>query len=446
MSPETRKQLRNGVLGVLGLGYLLIVAFVPTLRGFFLFCAVVGLLVWGAIIAWRRRVGPPVEKWWGGLPRWTRPGALVLFVLFLYLLAVKDVYENFGFPFPGVGYIPLYTTGNDMAAVLFNCTWIILLSLGLNVVVGYAGLLDLGFFGFFAVGAYSVALLTSPESKLITQYNWFESPWPWLITVPIAIALTMLTGVLLGWPTLRLRGDYLAIVTLGFAEMIRVIAKNQDWVLNGDRGIPSPGKPPGSINGQPIFQFDFAPYYWLVLTVIIAVIFLIRNLARSRVGRAWIAIREDEDAAELMGVQTFKFKLWAFAIGAAVGGLSGGLWVAQVPFVNSATFSLENSILVLAAVLLGGAGNIGGAILGGFLVIYVPEWLRSIGDIFGLPTTAHLPLLDIDIDVSPTSLRFALFGIALILVMIFRPQGLWPNRRRAAELRDRAKEVMVGEQ
>jgi branched-chain amino acid transport system permease protein len=437
---------RRIVLGIIALLYVVIMLTVSTLRGFMAFILVVGAIVWAFIYAWRRWVGAPTKKWWAGLPRWTRPLGLVLFVVFLYLLANPWFYENFGFPFPGVGYIPLYTTGNDMAAVLYNCGWIILLSLGLNVVVGYAGLLDLGFFGFFAVGAYTVALLTSPDSKLITQYNWFESPWPWLITVPIAVALTMLTGVLLGWPTLRLRGDYLAIVTLGFAEMIRVIAKNQDWILNGDRGIPSVGHPPGSIGGQRIFTSTFAPYYWLVLTAIIMVIFLVRNLARSRVGRAWIAIREDEDAAELMGVQTFKFKLWAFAIGAAVGGLSGAIWAGQATFVNSSTFSLENSILVLAAVLLGGAGNIGGAILGGFLVIYVPEWLRSIGDIFGLPKTAHIPWINIDIDVSPTSLRFAFFGIALIVVMIFRPQGLWPNRRRAAELKDRAKEVMVGEQ
>jgi branched-chain amino acid transport system permease protein len=308
------------------------------------------------------------------------------------------------------------------------------------VVLGYAGLLDLGFFGFFAVGAYTVALLTSPESKLITEYNWLESPWPWLVTVPIAIALAMLSGVLLGWPTLRLRGDYLAIVTLGFAEIIRIVAKNQDWILNGDRGIPSVGHPPGTWpDGEAIFDLEFTPYYWLVLTVIIAVIFLIRNLANSRVGRAWVAIREDEDAAELMGVPTFKFKLWAFAIGAAIGGLSGSLWAGQANFVNSNTFSLENSILVLAAVLLGGAGSIGGAILGGFIVIYLPEWLRSVGDVFGWPT--QVEIAGIHIDVSPTSLRFVIFGALLIVVMIYRPQGLWPNRRRAAELKDRQKEV-----
>ncbi|GAA2392568.1 branched-chain amino acid ABC transporter permease [Catellatospora methionotrophica] len=375
------------------------------------------------------------------LPLPARITAMAVFVVLLYLLPTKAFYENLGFPIPmGSGYLPFYTTGSDMAGVLFQCGYYILLALGLNVVLGYAGLLDLGFFGFFAVGAYTVALLTSPESKLITEYNWFESPWPWLVTVPIAIALAMLSGVLLGWPTLRLRGDYLAIVTLGFAEIIRIVAKNQDWILNGDRGIPSVGHPPGTYsNGEAIFELDFAPYYWLVLTVIIVVIFLIRNLANSRVGRAWVAIREDEDAAELMGVPTFKFKLWAFAIGAAIGGLSGSLWAGQANFVNSATFSLENSILVLAAVLLGGAGSIGGAILGGFLVIYLPEWLRSVGDVFGWPT--QVTVGGIHIDVSPTSLRFVIFGALLIVVMIYRPQGLWPNRRRAAELKDRQKEV-----
>ncbi|WP_329102260.1 branched-chain amino acid ABC transporter permease [Micromonospora sp. NBC_01699] len=375
------------------------------------------------------------------LPKPVRITGLLLFVAFLYVLPNKSFYEYLNIP--GL-WIPLYTTSNDMAAVLFYCAWIVLLSLGLNVVVGYAGLLDLGFFGFFAVGAYTVALLTSPESKLITEYNWLESPWPWLVTVPIAVALALLSGVLLGAPTLRLRGDYLAIVTLGFAEMIRIIAKNQDWILNGDRGIPQVAHPPGKwSDGTPIFGLAFKPYYWLLLTVIIIAIFLIRNLSNSRVGRAWVAIREDEDAAEIMGVPTFRFKLWAFAIGAAVGGLSGSLWAGQANFVNSSTFSLENSILVLAAVLLGGAGSIPGAILGGFLVIYIPEWLRSVGDVFGLPET--LTFAGRAYDVSPTSLRYVFFGALLIIVMVFRPQGLWPNRRRAAELKDRQKEVAVVE-
>jgi branched-chain amino acid transport system permease protein len=390
---------------------------------------------------WQRTSGAFGERW-RNLPRPARIGILTALVALLYLLPNRWFYTYLGLP---VGeYIPLYTTRNDMASVLFQCAWIVLLALGLNVVVGYAGLLDLGFFGFFAVGAYTVATLTSPASKLITEYNWLKSPLPWLVVVPIAVALSMLSGALLGWPTLRLRGDYLAIVTLGFAEMIRIIAQQNDWIFNGDRGIPQVAHPPGNWpNGDAIFLFDPKPYYWLVLTVIIIMVFLIRNLSRSRVGRAWIAIREDEDAAEIMGVPTFKFKLWAFAIGAAVGGLSGALWASQANFVNASTFRLENSILVLAAVLLGGAGNIGGAILGGFLVIYIPEWLRSVGEVFGLPEEVHVGAQRFD--VSATSLRYLIFGVILIVVMIFRPQGLWPNRRRAAELEDRAKEVAVGE-
>jgi branched-chain amino acid transport system permease protein len=382
-----------------------------------------------------------VGRRWDRMPTWGRIVLMVAFVVFLYALPNRGFYEFLGIPI-GSDYIPFYTTRNDMAAVLFQCSWIILLALGLNIVVGYAGLLDLGFFGFFAVGAYTVATLTSPESKVITEYNWLESPLPWLVVMPIAIALSLLAGVLLGLPVLRLRGDYLAIVTLGFAEMIRIVAQQNEWIFNGDRGIPGIQHPPGSFGGEPFFGFAFKEYYWLVLTVIILMVFLIRNLYHSRVGRAWVAIREDEDAAEIMGVNTYKFKIWAFCMGAGIGGLSGALWASQASFVNASTFRLENSILVLSAVLLGGAGNIGGAILGGFLVIYVPEWLRSIGDVFGLPETVSVG--GQDYDVSATSLRYFFFGIILIVVMIFRPQGLWPNRQRARELQDREKEAMVG--
>lgn len=382
-----------------------------------------------------------VSHRWNNMPTWGRIALLVAFVVFLYALPNRGFYEFLGIPI-GSDYIPFYTTRNDMAAVLFQCSWIILLALGLNIVVGYAGLLDLGFFGFFAVGAYTVATLTSPASKVITEYNWLESPLPWLVVMPIAIALSLLAGVLLGLPVLRLRGDYLAIVTLGFAEMIRVVAANNNWIFNGDRGIPEIPHPPGEIGGEPIFGFAFKEYYWLVLTVIILMVFLIRNMYNSRVGRAWVAIREDEDAAEIMGVNTYKFKIWAFCMGAGIGGLSGALWASQASFINASTFRLENSILVLSAVLLGGAGNIGGAILGGFLVVYIPEWLRSIGDVFGLPET--ITVNGQDYDVSATSLRYFFFGVILIVVMIFRPQGLWPNRQRARELKDREKEAMVG--
>jgi branched-chain amino acid transport system permease protein len=391
---------------------------------------------------WWRRTSEVWSGGWQNLPRPARIGLMLLLLVFLYVLPLKSFYLNLGFPL-GSDYVAFYTVNDDMATVLFTCTWIILLTLGLNIVVGYAGLLDLGFFGFFALGAYTVALLTSPQSKLITDYNWLSSPWPWIAALPIGIAIAMLSGVLLGWPTLRLRGDYLAIVTLGFAEAILIIAKQQNWVFNGDNGVPQVAHPPGHhADGSPIFLFDAVPYYWLGLTVVIGVVLLVRNLERSRVGRAWIAIREDEDAAELMGVPTFKFKLWAFAMGASIGGLSGGIWAGQASFVNSSTFTLQNSILVLAALLLGGAGNLGGAILGGFLVVYMPEWLRDLGQTFGLPDSVTIGGRRIDISV--LSLRFAIFGIILILMMIFRPQGIWPNRRRAAELKDRQKENVVG--
>ncbi|GAA1604516.1 branched-chain amino acid ABC transporter permease [Catellatospora bangladeshensis] len=373
---------------------------------------------------------PEPRGFTGKLNAMSKPGrwaAITALVALFYLMPLGWFADPPGF------YNPLVTFSSDFGTVLFDAAIFVLLAIGLNVVVGFAGLLDLGYFGFFAVGAYAMALLTSPASKLITDYHWLDSPWPWLAALPVAIVITALTGVLLGWPTLRLRGDYLAIVTLGFAEMIRVIAVQSEWVLGGDRGISAIPHPPGEIGGEPIFGFvDPKPYYWLVLTVIIVVVFGVRNLARSRVGRAWVSIREDEDAAELMGVPTFKFKLWAFAIGATIGGLSGALWASKVNFMNSTTFSLENSILVLAAVILGGAGSIPGAILGGFLVAYVPEWLRGLGGFLGL-------------DINTTEYRYLIFGLVLIVMMIFRPQGIWPNRRREAEIKDRQKEVAVGE-
>jgi branched-chain amino acid transport system permease protein len=237
--------------------------------------------------------------------------------------------------------------------------------------------------------------------------------------------VAMFSGLILGWPTLRLRGDYLAIVTLGFAEMIR-IAANSSSVLRGDRGFTDVAHPPGSSGGKPIFGVtDATPYFWPGLTVIIVIVLGIRNLDRSRVGRSWLAIREDEEAAEIMGVRTIKYKLWAFAIGAAVGGLGGVMFAGEQGFVNSSTFVLQFSILVLAGVVMGGSGNIAGAILGGALISYIPDRLRGI-TVFGTDAFQY---------------RYLLFGLLIIVIMIFRPQGLIPSRRRAMELKDRAKEV-----
>ncbi|MGA5300626.1 branched-chain amino acid ABC transporter permease [Nucisporomicrobium flavum] len=360
---------------------------------------------------WRTSGG--VRGWFGRQHWAVRTVLALVFAAVAYLL-------------PYAGDVPvlgpqIITEGIDWPSALFNMSYYVLLALGLNVVVGFAGLLDLGYVGFFAVGAYTVAMLTSPDSVLHTE-------WPWLAAIPVALAIAMLSGLILGWPTLRLRGDYLAIVTLGFAEIIRIFATSSE-TLRGDRGFSDIPHPPGSYaDGKPIFGVaDATPYYWLGLSVIILVIFGVRNLDRSRVGRSWLAIREDEEAAEIMGVRTIKYKLWAFAIGAFIGGLGGVMFAGQQGFMNSQTFILQFSILVLAGVVMGGSGNLFGAILGGALISYIPDRLRGIED----------PIFHTDL----FGFRFAIFGLVIIAIMIFRPQGLIPSRRRAMELKDREKEV-----
>jgi branched-chain amino acid transport system permease protein len=335
-------------------------------------------------VAWTKRLG----QRWRGVPKPAKTVLLLAFIAFLFYLPIWNP--------------PLLATPDaDFDSVLFYPVSItVLVAIGLNVVVGQAGLLDLGYVAFFAVGAYTVGVLGSEHGDL-----------GWLICVPIAVVVAMLSGLLLGSPTLRLRGDYLAIVTLGFGEIVRLVAQNSDW-LGGADGISNMPRPP-DIGPLEFNVLDSKPYYWLALVVIIFVIFLMRRLANSRVGRAWTAIREDEDAAELMGVNTFKYKLWAFAIGAAVGGLSGTLYAGYAPAITPDTFQLILSILFLAAVVLGGAGNLPGVILGGIIVAYLPERFRGLED-----------------------KRVFIFGIALIVMMIFRPQGILPSRQRAAELQD----------
>jgi branched-chain amino acid transport system permease protein len=284
----------------------------------------------------------------------------------------------------------------------------VMMAIGLNVVVGQAGLLDLGYVAFFALGAYTMGVLGANED------------WSWPAVLPVAIVLAMVAGVVLGTPTLRLRGDYLAIVTLGFGEIIRITANNMNRV-GGPRGISSIPRPP-DVLGLKFTVLNPKPYYWVLLTLIIVTVFLVRRLERSRVGRAWTAIREDEDAAELMGVPTFRFKLWAFAIGAGIGGAGGTMYATKVTFINPDTFPLILSILFLAAVVLGGSGNLPGVIVGAALIAYLPERFRGFKD-----------------------KRVMVFGLALVLMMIFRPQGLIPSRRRAAELTDHAPHPLAEE-
>ena len=323
---------------------------------------------------------------WEQFPRWQQWAVLALFAVLLYALPVLNP--------------PFITTepGNDWQLACFDMARFALVALGLNVVVGQAGLLDLGYVGFFAVGSYVAALWTSSDSTYIHI--------PYLWTLPLAMVVTVFFGVVLGIPTLRLRGDYLAIVTLGFGEIIRLMATLVP-ALKGQVGFQNIGAPPGTdAAGREIFNNSAGtPWYWFTVTIIILVMMLLTNLERSRVGRAWIAIREDEDAAEIMGVPTFRFKIWAFGIGAAIGGLSGAVFAGQVGFVNNQKFDVQTSILFLAAVVLGGSGNKYGAVIGGALVSYIPLRFTAIADY-----------------------KYLIFGAALVIMMIFRPQGLLGTR------------------
>ncbi len=326
-------------------------------------------------------------KKWAALPRAGRWAIMLALIAFCYLL-------------PNLT-IPILDTETPWASILFSPVALyVLAAIGLNIVVGYAGLLDLGYVAFYAIGAYTVGVLTSAHGSL----GFWEA-------LPIAIAMAMLAGVLLGTPTLRLRGDYLAIVTLGFGEIIRIAARNSEW-LGGPRGISQIPRPP-DIGPLKFEALNAKPYYYLALTFIIIIIIMVRALEHSRVGRAWTAIREDEDAAELMGVPTFKFKLWAFAMGAGVGGLAGALFASYQTSITPDSFNLVLSILFLAAVVLGGAGNVPGVVIGAVLVAYLPERFRFLDES-----------------------RVFWYGVAFVVMMIFRPQGIFPSRRRAAELAD----------
>jgi branched-chain amino acid transport system permease protein len=335
--------------------------------------------------------------------------------------------------FGALALLPIYTPafldtpGISFGGVMAQFAMVAIIAIGLNVVVGQAGLLDLGYVGFYAVGAYTVALLTSPDSpwNRVGSDGWFSEKWAWLACVPIAMAVTALAGLILGIPTLRLRGDYLAIVTLGFGEIIRLLADNLGEVTNGPRGLnevafPHVGEtaelPRGVFSsGNSTGDANYGTWwFWLGLILILAILLLVGNLERSRVGRAWVAIREDEDAAESMGVNTFRFKLWAFVIGAAIGGLSGAMYAGQVQFVAPPTFNIINSMLFLAAVVLGGQGNKLGVIFGAFVIVYLPNRLLGV-------EVAGINLGD---------LKYLFFGLALVVLMIFRPQGLFPVRQQ----------------
>jgi len=308
-------------------------------------------------------------------------------------------------------------------AVLF-----VLLALGLNIVVGFAGLLDLGYIAFYAVGAYVYALLASPHFNLHLPF-WF--------VLPLGAAVACFFGVLLGAPTLKLRGDYLAIVTLGFGEIVRIFLNNLSQpvnITNGPQGITliDPFRIGGFVfdRNETIAGLHFTgpiKYYYLLIVVLLVIIGINLRLQDSRIGRAWEAIREDEIAARAMGINTRNLKLLAFAMGASFGGVSGGIFAAMQGFISPESFVLVESVMVLSMVVLGGMGNIWGVILGAVLLSFVPEVLRYTVQ----PVQEKLfgRML-----IEPEVIRMLLFGLALVLMMLFRPAGILPSALRKREL------------
>ncbi|WP_309625496.1 ABC transporter permease subunit [Methylibium sp.] len=341
---------------------------------------------------------------------------LVFLVAALLLLATPLVAQQFG---------------NAWVRIIDIALLYVLLALGLNIVVGYAGLLDLGYIAFYAVGAYVFALLASPH--LWSNFAAVKSLLPaglhspfWL-AVPLAAALAGIAGVVLGAPTLKLRGDYLAIVTLGFGEIIRVFVNNLDApvnLTNGPKGI-------SQIDSVKLFGLDLGKtldlgvialpdvtlYYYLFLLLVVVAVVICYRLERSRIGRAWMAIREDEIAAKAMGINTRNLKLLAFGMGATFGGVAGAMFASFQRFISPESFSLQESIMVVAMVVLGGLGHIPGVILGALLLAALPEVLRYVAGPLQALTGGRL---------DASILRQLLVALAMISIMLARPRGLWP--------------------
>lgn len=322
--------------------------------------------------------------------------------------------------------------GNAWVRIIDIALLYVLLALGLNIVVGYAGLLDLGYVAFYAVGAYMFGLLAS--SQLWEQFPVVAEMFPnglhaplWIV-IPAAAFVAGVAGVLLGAPTLRLRGDYLAIVTLGFGEIIRVFLNNLDHpvnITNGPKGI-------GPIDGMHVFGFEMSKrhelfgldvppvvnYYFLFLVLVLTSVLICYRLERSRIGRAWMAIREDEIAAKAMGINTRNMKLLAFGMGATFGGVAGVMFAGYQSFITPEAFSLQESIMIVAMVVLGGIGHIPGVIVGALLLAALPEVLRYVAGPLQAATDGRL---------DASILRQLLIATAMIVIMLLRPRGLWPS-------------------
>ncbi len=280
--------------------------------------------------------------------------------------------------------MPFFVRDYVLDVAILSCIYIIL-ALGLNVVVGFAGLLNLGFVAFYAIGAYTYALL---NTKLGIGF------WS---ALPFSMLLTTIAGFLLAIPALRLRGDYLAIVTLGFGEIVRLILNNWDTLTKGPNGI-------SGISTPVVFSFTFyklTHFYYLLIFFVVITILITKRVHNSRIGRAWIAIREDEIAASTIGINTTMYKLYSFAFGAFWAGLAGSIFAAKMQFVSPESFTFMESVLILCMVILGGSGSISGVVVGAFLLVLLPELLREV-----------------------QLYRMLALGAGLVILMIFRPQGI----------------------
>jgi branched-chain amino acid transport system permease protein len=304
----------------------------------------------------------------------------------------------------------------------------VILALGLNIVVGYAGLLDLGYAAFFAIGGYTIAFLTAPQSPLPFRTDfWVALGLSWVVAAVF--------GVILGAPTLRLRGDYLAIVTLAFGEIVPRAFLNLEKWTNGAKGMNPIGSP--HVGERELSASDQVQWYYLILAVMMVSVFLITRLHGSRLGRAWMAIREDEPAAASMGINLVQTKLLAFALGASFSGFAGSMYASMLQFIDPFQFDFSISVIVLSMIILGGIGNVWGVIIGAvvmgafnFIVTdAATNWIHNFGSFMNMPIIS--PLLQA-VDLS--SSKLLLFGLSLVLLMAIRPQGLFPSVQRRGEL------------
>jgi branched-chain amino acid transport system permease protein len=332
--------------------------------------------------------------------------------------------------------------GNAWVRIIDIALLYVLLALGLNIVVGYAGLLDLGYVAFYAVGAYMLGLLASPQ--LVDTFPAFAAAFPnglhtpWWVVIPLGALVAGGAGVLLGAPTLKLRGDYLAIVTIGFGEIVRVFLNNLDApvnITNGPKGITG-------IDEISMFGFSLGKthdffglewpkvtnYYFLFLLLVVFAVVICYRLEQSRIGRAWMAIREDETAAKAMGINTRNLKLLAFGMGATFGGVSGVMFASFQGFISPESFSLQESVMVVAMVVLGGIGHLPGVIVGALLLAALPEVLRYVAGPLQQMTDGRL---------DASILRQLLIALAMIGIMLSRPRGLWPSPEHG-KVRERA--------